>query len=458
MRNIDDKQDNAAPDAKGRLPADQFNVIARELEAIPLSADLELDPATGPDTNVAQIVESIGRIAAGGAYSCTDRGVANTYILGLTGHFVPPKTYYDQMHVEFEPANANSGASQINAFGLGLKKLFNPDGTALASGALGQYRRVECVFYQALDSGAGAFKLTPWSSVAGTAGGIGTPGTGGGTPGVITGPSSTPPGSYPNSLTFLNIDADQHWTVPVGATWVKFQLWGGYSDWFGYGNGGNGFVQGELPVGTGIISTGDILRLMVGAPGNYLNGPGTITAIIPGCYGFGAAGYNAGNTSGAFTVGGSGLSAVLKPGGPIAFGDIDAGIALLVAGGVGGEGYAYNAYNAWSLGAGQSGSGDQSNALGEPASAADIVIGSGGLGGGGGGYRGGHRAKQSPLTQASAGSNYVIPSAVNQVNTPGVNGTLVGPGTGFSYTSRSPATTAASITNSDKSKIIISWN
>lgn len=299
-------------------------------------------------------------------------------------------------------------------------------------------------------SGADAFTFTATGP-----GGTSLPATIG-----ITVAMAGPPDAYAHSATFTYTGSDQAWTVPAGTTWVRFKVWGGYEDWFDFGNGGNGFVQAEFRAGAGgLFSPGDALRLMVGGPGGQLSGAGTITETVNGAYGFGGNGYNAGSSAGTFTVAGSGLSAVLLPGPTIAEADIaNTATTLLVAGGSGGVGYQYNMYNAHALGANQSGSGDQATARGQSAVVGNIVNGGGGLGGGGGGFRGGHCGLQSALRQASGGSNYISSNGYRPDNRAGGNGNLVGPGTGYSYNSRSPVSEVASLTNGDKSKIIIEWN
>lgn len=269
----------------------------------------------------------------------------------------------------------------------------------------------------------------------------------------------TPPSSYAHFMVYTGTGADQTFVVPT-CTFIKLALWGAYSDYFSFGNGGNGFVQVEIPVTTsgGTVNVGDTLRIMVGMPGDYLINPGTWTGTLLGGYGFGGNGYNAGNTSGTISVAGSGLTGVFKPGGAIAVGDCVSGTALAIAGGVGGYGYCWNLYNALSLGANQSGSGDQSTAQGESANVSMITQGSGGLGGGGGGFKGGHCGRQTPLAQPSAGSNYLLAGGYNPVNLSGINGNLIGSGSGYGYTGRFPNSAATSITNGASSKAIIYWN
>lgn len=502
MRNFSTKSDNTAPAASGVLTAAEDNVRFNEMKNAVTSAGITLDGATGPDTNLNMLAEAMARYASG-AVMCVDNGAANTYVLSITGGFIAPKSYFKGMRVRFYAGFSNSGASTISAFGLGSRKLLTHATGAMSGGEVLATREIEADFDPSLDGGNGAFRICPWanallfpvaaptSTQVTTGEGISVQTaspyhvdmnypaltttttianadlialykatvSGGATHhqaitwenllGLITTTLPTvspvtPPATYAHSLTFTSTGADQSWTVPSGTTWVKLRVWGGYADWFGTGNCGNGYVQAEFPVGAGLqVAVGDVLRLMVGSPGVVSNGGG----VHAGGYGFGGDGVSVNNTSGQVSGGGSGLSAVLKPGGSIAVGDVAAGTALLVAGGCGGFQYLYSVYTVGAIGANQSGSGDQTTAQGANAVSAFPISGTGGLGGGGGGFRGGHAGVQTtPITKASSGSNYVAPSAVNPMNLPGL--TFTG----------TPTSTAASLTNSDFSKIIIDWN
>ncbi len=108
------------------------------------------------------IAEAMARYASGGVF-CTDGGVANAYVLSTPLSFIMPKSYFLGQRLLWYPANANTGASTVNAFGNGAKAIRRPDDTALAGGELVAGRAVDMVYDPAANSGAGAFRLVPWS-------------------------------------------------------------------------------------------------------------------------------------------------------------------------------------------------------------------------------------------------------------------------------------------------------
>ncbi len=299
----------------------------------------------------------------------------------------------------------------------------------------------------ALSSGTLCNAGTP-SAVSGTTGAY-TCTTGSGVPTNVQSCTATVANlcTTTNSATFTNTGADQTWSVPADAVWVKFQVWGGYADWYSQGNGGNGYVEGKFSVGS-IIHGGDVLRLMVGSPGAYSNG-----SVNPSSYGFGGGSVSTWATSGEMAGSGSGLSGVFKPGSNnISVADVTSGSALLVAGGNGGGAYQYSITYAKAVGANQAGSGDQATAQGATFATNDRYHS---FGGGGGGFKGGHATAYSSGTIASSGgSNYIDPVATETVNMSGGSGNIT---TGIFTGGSTPASTAASITNGDSSKIIVTW-
>ena len=66
----------------------------------------------------------------------TDSGVADAYVLAVTGKPVAPTAYIAGMVIRFKPANTNTGASTVNVAGLGLKNLYDQSGVALSAGFL----------------------------------------------------------------------------------------------------------------------------------------------------------------------------------------------------------------------------------------------------------------------------------------------------------------------------------
>lgn len=162
MRNFSTKVDNATPDPSGELTAAEDNCRFNELELAVSTTGIALDGSMGPDTRFNMLAESMARYASGGIF-CADTGTANTYLLGLVANFVAPTALFTGLEVEFYPGNSSSGASQINAFGLGLKKLFRPDGSAIQALDVVANKRTSARYDQTLDSGAGAFKMAPWA-------------------------------------------------------------------------------------------------------------------------------------------------------------------------------------------------------------------------------------------------------------------------------------------------------
>lgn len=126
MRNIPTKQD----DVGDTLDAASFNSQQNELENLVTSADITLDPAGGPDSNLNMTGQAVAAYAnAGSTYS--DSGTANAYILQLGTNLDNPVKYYDNMTVLFKAGNTNTGAATVNIESLGVKPLTKEDGTEL---------------------------------------------------------------------------------------------------------------------------------------------------------------------------------------------------------------------------------------------------------------------------------------------------------------------------------------
>lgn len=83
-----------------------------------------------------QTTKAVAIYASGGADYYTDSGTANAYVLTITGSKKTPPAYFDGMRIRFVPANTNTGASTVNAGGLGLANLKDSQGNALTTGAL----------------------------------------------------------------------------------------------------------------------------------------------------------------------------------------------------------------------------------------------------------------------------------------------------------------------------------
>lgn len=73
-----------------------------------------------------------------------DSGAANAYI--VTAPAGTTLTLAAGLEIQFNAANANTGASTLNANGTGVKNILNPDGTALIAGQI-PLNAVVCVIY-----------------------------------------------------------------------------------------------------------------------------------------------------------------------------------------------------------------------------------------------------------------------------------------------------------------------
>lgn len=163
MRNFSDKLDNTAPAASGILSAEEDNVRFRELENAVTSAGIALDGPTGPDSGgLYMLAQAMARYASGGVL-CKDTGAADTHVLGTVGSFVLPKAYFDGMMIIWYPAGTNTGAATVNVNGIGSKQIRNSVGGVLVAGDIAANTLTMAVYDPAANSGAGAFKLSPWS-------------------------------------------------------------------------------------------------------------------------------------------------------------------------------------------------------------------------------------------------------------------------------------------------------
>lgn len=160
MRDYATKIDNTAPNATGILTAAEDNVRFSEMENMVTTAGITLDGAT--DTDLTMLAQAMSRYASGGVV-CQDTGGANTHVLGSVGAFILPKAYFKGMVVMFYPAGTNSGPATVNVNSIGAKQVYNSTGAALAAGDIVVNTFTMMSYDPTLNSGAGAFKLSPWS-------------------------------------------------------------------------------------------------------------------------------------------------------------------------------------------------------------------------------------------------------------------------------------------------------
>ncbi len=107
------------------------------------------------------LAEALARYAAGGDHA-VDAGGANTYVVATPGQFKPPLCLFPGLRTRWRPANINTGASTLNAHGLGVKALLRPDGSALTGNEL-LADLVEAEYDPAAAGGAGGHRLMPWA-------------------------------------------------------------------------------------------------------------------------------------------------------------------------------------------------------------------------------------------------------------------------------------------------------
>lgn len=178
MRDLVTKVDNTAPAASGRLSAPEFESFYAELKHFCTTAGISLDPS-GSDVDLYMMAQAAARHASGGIFG-QDTGAANHYVVGSVGSFKPPKALFLSMGIRFYPGAGNTGASDLNAFGIGTKPLWDEEGSPLTGGEIVASRLVEAYYDPTLNTGTGAWKLAPWSNALLFSGGGGGGGSGGG--------------------------------------------------------------------------------------------------------------------------------------------------------------------------------------------------------------------------------------------------------------------------------------
>ena len=99
-----------------------------------------------------QLGKGIANYVANGTFT-TDSGAADAYVLTEIGSKQSPTAYTDGMNINFVSGNDNTGASTVNAYGLGVKNIKLSGGANPAAGDISG--RTELVY----DSGNGWFEL-----------------------------------------------------------------------------------------------------------------------------------------------------------------------------------------------------------------------------------------------------------------------------------------------------------
>lgn len=169
MWDMETKVANSGATDAGKHKASEYNNRQAELEKAVTHAGITLtskpaDPDATPDSNTEMLAEAMSRVASKAVYG-TDGGSANTYVVSAVSGLVAPKALFDGMRVHFVPGNANTGASTLNAFGLGVKKLRTFDDTDLNGGELSADAPCEAIYDSTADSATGAWLLLPWTDL-----------------------------------------------------------------------------------------------------------------------------------------------------------------------------------------------------------------------------------------------------------------------------------------------------
>ena len=156
-------RDDVAGTAGTEVTDAWLNGIQEELVGLILAGGLTLD---GQARN--QVMQSIARHAAGGAWFGIGGGAANAQtVTAVVSNATPdpdiffavPDALFAGMAVEFLPSVDNTGATTLDVFGLGVKPAQNYDGTAFIGGELITGRPVRFSYAVAGD----AWRLAPWA-------------------------------------------------------------------------------------------------------------------------------------------------------------------------------------------------------------------------------------------------------------------------------------------------------
>lgn len=112
------------------ITADEWNDFSTESQTLITTTGIAL--SAGDLTQLAQAVS----IYATGAQYFIDSGAADAYVLTVAGSLEKPPAYFDGMTITFRPGNANTGASTVNAGGIGVVDIKRDSGAALVENDL----------------------------------------------------------------------------------------------------------------------------------------------------------------------------------------------------------------------------------------------------------------------------------------------------------------------------------
>jgi hypothetical protein len=256
MENIGNKVEDGGSTAQGRYSPSEYNNHKNELQ----------NPVTrsGQSFNAGSEDQMSKALAIHGFGSGTfiDSGTANTVevtpVTGSAGILIPTDyAQFEGARVSFYVNAANTGATtlnigQTNGTLLGTKKLWRNGNTELLSGDLVPGRLIEAIFDTSLDTAAGAWVMTDWSSTQ-------TSGTGAMMHVLQQVPSGTPGGTsivgYQkralNTVAFNAIEGAvlgvDEVTLPAGTYYIEYSAPAVDPS----------LTQVELRVGLAVISSGD---------------------------------------------------------------------------------------------------------------------------------------------------------------------------------------------------------
>jgi len=87
-----------------------------------------------PDADTSQLVKGAVILASQAYLFCVDSGTTNNYVLNPVSPLQAPPSLRNGLSIKFTTANANSGSTNINAYGFGNILAKNQDGTNLVAG------------------------------------------------------------------------------------------------------------------------------------------------------------------------------------------------------------------------------------------------------------------------------------------------------------------------------------
>lgn len=151
------KINNTPSSTDGVLTAEEFNVLALELETVINSMGITL---SGSSTN--QLTKAIADYALAGQHFI-DSGIADAYVLTSVGSRLAPHDYIDGMRLRFFALATNTGASTVNVQTLGVKAIKRPDGSALSAADIVANSYIELMYR----TSGGYFILTSNVTISG---------------------------------------------------------------------------------------------------------------------------------------------------------------------------------------------------------------------------------------------------------------------------------------------------